>query len=435
MFGAVFGLSSVVGPLLGGAFTSNVTWRWCFYINLPFGGIAAVFIIFLLKTPTRKTALAPTREKLAQLDGIGTFFFIPGCVCLLLALQWGGSAYAWSNGRIIALLTLGPVLLVCFVVVQILRSETATVPPRIFLQRSIMAGFYSTLCVGGQMMIFVYYLPIYFQAIQGVSAVESGIRTLPLVLSMVVSVVSGGILITRVGYYTPFMLAGVTFMSVGAGLLTTLQVDTPSGKWIGYQILLGFGMGLTFQAPNLAAQTVLPRRDVSIGTSLMFFGQLLGGAIFTSVGQNVLDQQLLKRLQDVPGLDPRIILQTGATTLTQLPGDIKSIVLFAYNEALRKVLQVGLILVCLTLFGALALEWRSVKKNLPPKGAKAGQDVTKAEEGLGGDAAAGTEATADSESIDDVTKPDTEKPKVAPAEDAPPATPATQSTALGTEKE
>lgn len=368
LFGAVFGLASVVGPLLGGAFTSKVTWRWCFYINLPFGGVAAIFIFFLLTIPDRSTTHLPNREKLAQMDFLGIFFLLPGVVCLLLALQWGGSKYDWNSGRIIALLVLAGVLAIAFVLVQIFRPETATIPPRIFAQRSIAAGFCATFTVGASMMIVVYYLPIWFQAIEGVSAVDSGIRLLPLVLSMVLASISSGALIARVGYYTPFMLFGCMLLSIGAGLLTTLQINTSEGRWIGYQIIYGFGMGCTFQAPNLAAQTVLPTKDVPVGTSLMFFGQLLGGAIFTSVGSNVLSNELLKHLAGIPGINPAQLLSQGATGLTQgLAPSAVTPVLSAYNESLRVVLQVGLVMTCLTILGALALEWRSVKSKKPRK--------------------------------------------------------------------
>lgn len=325
-----------------------------------------LFNFFLLEIPDRETTHLPNRQKLSQLDFIGLSMLLPGTICLLLAMQWGGVTYHWGDGRIIVLLTLAGVLLVGFVAVQVLMPDTATVPPRIFAQRSIAAGIWSTFCIGGSMMIMVYYLPIWFQAIKGVNAVNSGIRLLPMVLPMVIGSVLSGVLTSRVGYYTPFMLFGVVLLSIGAGLLTTLQVGTGEPRWLGYQVLYGLGMGMTFQAPNLAAQTVLPTRDVPVGTSLMLFSQLLSGAVFVSAGQNVLDNELLRRLaRVVPGFDASAIADSGATSLTSLPGPLRSAVLAAYNEALRRVFRVGLALTCLTILGASALEWRSVKSKMP----------------------------------------------------------------------
>ncbi|KAI1857640.1 hypothetical protein JX265_011055 [Neoarthrinium moseri] len=387
LFGAVFGLASVVGPLVGGAFTSNVTWRWCFYINLPIGGVALVVIGFLLQIPDREETKLPLMAKLAQLDAVGTTLLIPGVVCLLLALQWGGLDYAWSNGRIIALLTLGGVLLLAFCAVQVLMPKTATIPPRILKQRSILAGFWATVCIGSQMMIFVYFLPIWFQAIKEVSAVDSGIRLLPLTLSMVVASMMTGILTSKIGYYTPFLLAGTCLLAIGAGLLTTLQTDTEQPKWLGYQVIYGFGMGLSFQAPNLAAQTVLPNRDVPIGSSLMFFSQLLGGAIFISVGENVLNTQLVERLSSLPNFNIGLVINNGATTLSSsVPPELLGAVLSAYNESLRKVFQIGLIMCCLTILGSIAMEWRSVKEKKPTKVADAEKGKTDTDAGAKSDA-------------------------------------------------
>ncbi|CAH0044660.1 unnamed protein product [Clonostachys solani] len=361
LFGAVFGISSILGPLLGGAFTSNVTWRWCFYINLPVGGVAMVVVFFLMKIPDRDSTKIPTKEKLLQLDVYGSALVIAACVCLVLALQWGGVTYPWNNSRMIALLVMAGVLFLSFGLVQVFLPRTATLPPRIIKQRSIIAGMISSFCVGSQQMIFMYYLPIYFQAIQGVSAMQSGIRLLPMLLSMVVSTLATGGLTRVTGYYTPFQIIGTCLMSVGAGLLTTLQVHSSSGVWIGYQVIYGFGMGMVIQAPNLAAQTVLPKKDVSIGASFMFFSQLLGGSIFSAVGQTVFNDQLQRRLSNLDGFDPKFIQSNGATSLTEVPDSIKDVVLERYNEAIRQVLRVGMILVCITLIGALLMEWRSVK--------------------------------------------------------------------------
>jgi MFS family permease len=214
----------------------------------------------------------------------------------------------------------------------------------------------------------VYYLPIWFQAIDGNSAFESGIHLLPMVLPVVVASILTGFLTSRIGYYMPFLIFGICVTAVGAGLLTTLSIHTLVGQWIGYQILYGYGFGFSSQAPNMAAQTVLPRNEVSIGASLMLFAQTLFGAVFVSVGQNVLLNQLTKRLAGIPGISSQLIQSAGATGLLKLiPPEYHTAALEAYNESLRLCFQVGLIMTCLSILGALGMEWRSVKKNLPPK--------------------------------------------------------------------
>ena len=214
------------------------------------------------------------------------------------------------------------------------------------------------MCLGGTYYVFIYYLPIWFQAIKGVSPLTSGIDTLPMILGNVLGVISAGALTTRFGYYMPFIFLSVIFMSIGAGLLTTLQVDS----WIGYQILFGLGSGWGFQQTAVAAQTVLALVDVPIGTAIMIFIQLLGGAMFVTIAQNVFTNDLVSGILaiHIPNLNAKIIVQSGATHLRDgIPTAYLPSVLVAYNAALVKTFQVA----CLSLLGAVGMEWRSVKNN------------------------------------------------------------------------
>jgi MFS family permease len=185
-----------------------------------------------------------------------------------------------------------------------------------------------------------------------------------MVLSIVVASIVTGILTSRIGYYMPFLIFGICVAAIGAGLLTTLGINTLVGQWIGYQILYGYGLGSSAQAPNMAAQTVLPRNEVSIGASLMLFSQTLFGAIFVSVGQNVLDNQLVKRLAGISGITPQQIKSAGATGLFNIiPPQYHTAIREAYNDSLRVCFRVALIMACLAIFGALYMEWRNVRKN------------------------------------------------------------------------
>ncbi|EED16793.1 conserved hypothetical protein [Talaromyces stipitatus ATCC 10500] len=212
-----------------------------------------------------------------------------------------------------------------------------------------------------------YYLPVWFQAIKGDSAVESGIHILPFILALVVATVLTGVLISCIGYYTPFLILGICLAAVGSGLLTTLGVKTSAGKWVGYQLLYGFGLGACFQTPNMAAQTVLPRNEVSIGASLMLFGQTLFGAILVSIDQNVLDGQLANRLAGIADITPQQIENAGVTgILAMIPSEYHEAALEAYNASLRVCFQVAVVVACLALLGGLGMEWRSVKETHTP---------------------------------------------------------------------
>ncbi|MCJ1360689.1 MAG: hypothetical protein MMC33_010698 [Icmadophila ericetorum] len=360
--GAVFGVSSIAGPIIGGAFTSSrATWRWCFYINFPIGAVVFVILILILHFP--RVERVSLRKQMVQLDPLGTLVFLPAIISLILALTWGGANYAWSSARIIALFVVFGVLIVIFMILQVYLKENATVRPRLIANRTIACAMLYAFCIGGAMVTLIYFLSLWFQAILSVSAVRSGINILPMLMSLVIAAMATGGAVTKTGWYNPFVLACPVFLAVGAGLMTTLNPDTASAKWIGYQILIGIGLGMGMQQGNVAVQAVLPKRDIPVGMALMFFSQSLGGAIFLCVGQSVFTNKLSDDIATVQGVEAGFVLMTGATELkNSVPAAAYGQVLLAYNAAVVRVFIVVLSLAAFSIVPALGFKWVNVKR-------------------------------------------------------------------------
>jgi hypothetical protein len=349
------------------------------------------------------------------MDLLGAFFLICSIVCLLLALQWGGITYAWSNSKVYGNIIGFGLLISTFTGIQFWKGEKATLPPRIMLrQRTVftcaffsaflaMALYthiyyskslfvvslrplavpastapciHSTACPGPTLsachirtqssytrLTLLLIVPFYFQAVKGTSAEGSGIRTIPYLVSNTLAAIVVGGLVTWIGYYVPFTWIGSAIFTVGAGMIYTWKVNSPASHWIGYQLMAGIGSGACVQLPFIAIQVVLSKKDMPIGNAVGIFFNSLGGAISISIAQNIFSNTLIKEIpKHAPRVDPMVVMMAGATHVREVvsPGQLEG-VLFAYNKAVTSSFVLAIACGGMAFAASWMFEWKSVK--------------------------------------------------------------------------
>ncbi|EKG16281.1 General substrate transporter [Macrophomina phaseolina MS6] len=203
------------------------------------------------------------------MDPLGSFTLMASIVCYLLAMQWGGITKAWNSSGVVGVLVGWLLLTICFAAIQMWRGEYAIVVPRLIKKRTVAAGCVFNFLLAGAYFIFIYYLPIYFQAIGGSSAVKSGIQNLPLILGSSFASIVGGLLLMKIGYYQPFFMLGAALTALGSGLLYTSSIHPDTGRYVGFQLILGLGVGLCIQVPVVASQTIVDAADIAPTTATL----------------------------------------------------------------------------------------------------------------------------------------------------------------------
>ncbi|MBL1104704.1 MFS transporter [Streptomyces sp. 5-8] len=334
LFGAVFGATSVLGPLLGGVFTEHVSWRWVFYVNLPVGVVALAVIATALHLP-RRTAHH-------VIDYLGTFLIAAVATCLVLVASLGGTTWPWDSAQVIGLAVLGVVLAVAFVAVE-RRAAEPVLPLKLFRIRTFTLAAVISFIVGFAMFGAMTYLPTFLQVVHGISPTLSGVHMLPMVVGLLLSSTVSGQIVSRTGRWKVFPVAGTAVTTLGLLLLHRLDEHSPTAEMSVYFFVFGLGLGLVMQVLVLIVQNAVSYEDLGVATSgATFFrsiGASFGVAIFGTVFASRLGVELTDALRGVrlpPGVTAGA-LQADPRGIAALPPTLRPAALHAYATAITDV--------------------------------------------------------------------------------------------------
>jgi EmrB/QacA subfamily drug resistance transporter len=353
-FGAVFGVSSVAGPLLGGWLTDGPGWRWIFYINIPVGLAALVVTSMALKMPVVR--------RQHQIDYLGAAAIVGAVTCLLLYLDWRGNEYGWTEAGSLLLLAGALFLTAAFVFIE-RRAAEPIIPLRLFRNQVFSVGNAFAFLAGIAMFGTIIFLPVYLQAVKGFSPTESGLALLPAIIGIFSTSITSGQLITRTGRYKIFPVIGAVIMTVAMVLLSQLDVDTPFWQVAIYEYLFGAGLGFTMQTIVTAVQNSVEYRDMGAATSSTTFFRQMGGSVGAAVFGAVLSSRLAHYLVEQlakaginPGAGGARVEANDVQAIQQLAEPVKGIVLGAFTSALDDVFLVGVPFLVMAFLIALTLK-------------------------------------------------------------------------------